>query len=603
MKRIPWPAPIVLADYEIRDGDIYSRVYDDVYFQKSGGLAEKRYVFVETNNLNERFRNAHKITILELGFGLGLNLLATLDAHTSVGNGCVLDYVAFEKHPFDKDSLRQCLRKVIGDHAHADVIINNLPPVLSGFHRIRLYPKVMLTLIYGEALSAIKELEASVDVFYLDGFSPQKNEDLWAARLFSSFRRLAAEGATFSTYSSASDVRRGMTHAGFDVKRKRGFGLKREMLFGTISHKAQQMRKAFDPVTVVGAGIAGCSVALRTSELGVDTTIIESGQTIMGQGSSNPLPLVRPLVSLDFGPRGQFSWYAYFYAIQFYRSLSRVHPIGWSETGAIQVPQSDSEWQKMCDAMMRLDLGEEVLSMLNDASDDLRGFGDCGIGMTAAGQLRECQIGLANLLRKQSVELLIDSPVSRLFKRDNHFELDVAGRSLDVTSPLVLANAQSMQQLLPHVNMRLQNIRGQSTKISGLNLTLDSAVCGDGYIAGLGEGSVWSSGTFDVDSDSIECRDEDNAENMQRLDRVLGSAYRGAQETVTDAWVGVRYATHDRMPHVGFVDDGLYALTGLGSRGFTWGPLAAEVLVSELLGLSCPVERSLKARMNPLRFR
>ena len=602
MKRIPWPVSMVPADYEIQDGVIYSRKYDDVYFQKSGGLAEKRYVFVEANYLSERFRHAHKITILEFGFGLGLNLLATLDAHASVGNGCVLDYVAFEKHPFDKDSLRQCLRAVIGDHAHADVIINNLPPLMSGFHRIRLYPKVMLTLIYGDALSTIKELDASVDVFYLDGFSPQKNDELWAARLFSSFRRLAAEGATFSTYSSATEVRRTMIHAGFDVQRKQGFGKKREMLFGTFSQGAKPIQKTFDPVTVIGGGIAGCSVALRASELGVETKVIESGQTIMGQGSSNPLPLVRPAVSLDFGPRGQFSWYAYFYAIQFYRSLSRLQGIGWCETGTLQVPQSDDEWEKMCDAIAALGLSQEVLKMV-DGVEDFKGFLGRGIWMPGAGQLRDCQTGFATLLREQSVELVTSSLVSNLSNQDDHFELGVADRSIDVTGLLVLANAQSIQQLIPDVDFKLQTIRGQSTKISGLNLTFDSSVCGDGYVAGSGEGSVWSSGTFDVGSDSIECRDEENLQNMQRLDRVLGASHRGAQETVTEAWVGVRYATHDRMPHVGAVTPGLYALTGLGAKGFTWGPLAAEVLVSELLGLSCPVERSVKARMNPLRFR
>ena len=602
MKRIPWPVSIVPADYEIQDGVIYSRKYDDVYFQKSGGLAEKRYVFVEANHLSERFRHAHKITILEFGFGLGLNLLATLDAHASVGNGCVLDYVAFEKHPFDKDSLRECLRAVIGDHAHADVIINNLPPVMSGFHRIRLYPKVMLTLIYGNALSVIKELDASVDVFYLDGFSPQKNDELWAARLFSSFRRLAAEGATFSTYSSATEVRRAMTYAGFDVQRKQGFGKKREMLFGTFSQGAKPIQKSFDPVTVIGGGIAGCSVALRASELGVETKVIESGKTIMGQGSSNPLPLVRPTVSLDFGPRGQFSWYAYLYAIQFYRSLSLLQGIGWSETGTLQVPQSDDEWEKMCDAIEGLDLSQDVLKMV-DGIEDFKGFLGRGVWMPGAGQLRDCQAGFATLLREQSVELATSSLVSSLSNQDDHFELGVADRSIDVTGHLVLANAQSIQQLIPDVDLKLQTIRGQSTKISGLNLTFDSSVCGDGYVAGLGEGSVWSSGTFEVGSDSIECRDEENLHNMQRLDRVLGTSHRGAQETVTEAWVGVRYATHDRMPHVGAVAPGLYALTGLGSKGFTWAPLSAEVLVSELLGLSCPVERSVKARMNPLRFR
>jgi tRNA 5-methylaminomethyl-2-thiouridine biosynthesis bifunctional protein len=227
-----------------------------------------------------------------------------------------------------------------------------------------LSPKVVLTLIYGDATSYIKELDASVDAFYLDGFSPKKNEDLWNPSLFASFRRLAAKGASFSTYSSAGLVRRGMSYAGFDVEVKKGFGRKKEMLVGVFRDETQAQPKVFNNVTIIGGGIAGCSLALRASELGLRTRLIDGGPGVMGQGSSNPFPLVRPTVSLDFGPRGQFSWYAYFYAMRFYRKLSQYQSIGWQEISAIQLAKREGELAKMRDALGALDLSEDCLSLL-----------------------------------------------------------------------------------------------------------------------------------------------------------------------------------------------------------------------------------------------
>jgi tRNA U34 5-methylaminomethyl-2-thiouridine-forming methyltransferase MnmC len=136
MKRVPWPAPLAPAAYQIVDDVIYSTTFDEPYFSKSGGLAEKRHVFVEGNQLDERFRCSKKVTILEFGFGLGLNLLSSMEAHTSSGTECVLDYVAFEKHPLNKDQLRECLQSTIGANENATHLIRSLPPLVSGFHRI-----------------------------------------------------------------------------------------------------------------------------------------------------------------------------------------------------------------------------------------------------------------------------------------------------------------------------------------------------------------------------------------------------------------------------------------------------------------------------------
>lgn len=601
MKRVPWPAPLAPAAYQIVDDVIYSTTFDEPYFSKSGGLAEKRHVFVEGNQLDERFRCSKKVTILEFGFGLGLNLLSSMEAHTSSGTECVLDYVAFEKHPLNKDQLRECLQFTIGVNENATHLIRSLPPLVSGFHRIVLTPKVVLTLIYGDATSYIKELDASVDAFYLDGFSPKKNEDLWNPGLFASFRRLAAKGASFSTYSSAGLVRRGMSYAGFDVEVKKGFGRKKEMLVGVFRDETQAQPKVFNNVTIIGGGIAGCSLALRASELGLRTRLIDGGPGVMGQGSSNPFPLVRPTVSLDFGPRGQFSWYAYFYAMRFYRKLSQYQSIGWQEISAIQLAKRKGELAKMRDALGALDLSEDCLSFIDDSALASRSLGTQmlnGVFISQVGRLNRCQTGVTQAIKNSSIELLTKTRVSDIkslsFLEDYQTTIESA--------PVVLANPQTAQQLIPQVKLRLQAIRGQSTRVESINRPLNHALCGDGYLAAMDDESVWSSGTFDLDDESTEVRSRDNLLNLDRINQLYDSIESVKQMEVVESWVGVRYATLDRMPHVGFVGNNEYALTGFGSKGFTWGPLASEMLVSELLGLSCPVERSLRKRMSPLRF-
>ncbi|MBA4740881.1 MAG: tRNA (5-methylaminomethyl-2-thiouridine)(34)-methyltransferase MnmD [Burkholderiales bacterium] len=601
MKRIPWPEAIAPAAYKINDDTVHSTIFDDPYFSKSGGLAEKRHVFVEANHVEDRFRRSKKVTILEFGFGLGLNLLCTLDAYGSVDSDCVLDYVAFEKYPLTKDQLRECLRASIGKHAHAESVIAKLPPLISGFHRIILSPKIILTLIYGDAGSAIKELDASVDVFYLDGFSPKKNEDLWSPHLFASFRRLAATGASFSTYSSAGAVRRGMAHAGFDTQVKTGFAQKKEMLVGVFSDKVQTNRQPVDNVRIIGGGIAGCSLALRASELGLKVTLVDSGRAVMGQGSSNPLPLVRPTISLDFGPRGQLSWYAYFYAMRLYRMWSETQALGWQEIGAIQLAQTGEDYSKMRNALKVLSLGQDFLKCVEQGSSALKGLSariSGGVLISPVGQLSKCQTGFAEALRNQSIEVLTQISLSDLDRGDFLGER----RTTSEVLPLVLANPQTAQRLVPAVDLRLQPIRGQSTRVKGMGKRLRFALCGDGYLSALDDGSAWSSGTFDLNDESEEIRAKDNLLNLNRISNWVDSIGSGRNDLVTESWVGVRYATYDRMPHVGSLSQGVYALTGLGSKGFTWGPLAAEVIVSELLGLSCPVERSIKKRMSPLRF-
>jgi glycine/D-amino acid oxidase-like deaminating enzyme len=268
---------------------------------------------------------------------------------------------------------------------------------------------------------------------------------------------------------------------------------------------------------------------------------------------------------------------------------------------AVQLAKKEGDLSKMINAVNALNLDEGFL----DCNDGF-GLGSesisteilNGVLISQVGCLDRCQAGVADAIKTYPIELLTNSAVTDIKSQSVSGDFQATCKSV----PVVLANPQTVQQLVPQVSLRLQPIRGQSTRLEGTNRPLNHALCGDGYLAAMDDGSVWSSGTFDLDDESTEGRSRDDSLNLDRLDQLDDSLKSVKQRKVIESWVGVRYATHDRMPHVGPAGNNEYVLTGFGSKGFTWGPLASEMIVSELLGLSCPVERSLRKRMNPLRF-
>ena len=225
-----------------RDGAAYSESYGDTYWSLDGGLDETRHVFLSGNDLPARWQARERFAILETGFGTGLNFLCAWKLfRESAPAAARLHYLSVDKHPFRRDDLAALYRQWPELVPLGAELLERYPPLVQGFHRVHLDGgRVALTLLFGEAAQMLAQVEARVDAFFLDGFAPSRNPDMWSEALFAELGRLAAPGASFATYSAAGKVSRGMTAAGFAVEKKAGFGRKREMLCGRFGGMAEQ---------------------------------------------------------------------------------------------------------------------------------------------------------------------------------------------------------------------------------------------------------------------------------------------------------------------------------------------------------------------------
>lgn len=260
------PSPIVPAQIVLNSGCTpYSPAYDDVYHTVSGGLGQAQHVFLAGNGLPARWAGRERFAVMETGFGLGLNFLATWDAwRNDPQRSGRLHFVSVEKHPFTAEDLARLHAAWPELAPLADELRRHWPALVPGIHRLHLDGgRVVLTLIFGDALDVLPQLSAAADTFFLDGFSPTNNPDLWSPAVFAQLARLAAPGATLATWSVNGKVRRGLEDAGFVLDRRPGFGGKREMLAGHRTNAPVPAATQHRTALVIGAGVAGTSVAER----------------------------------------------------------------------------------------------------------------------------------------------------------------------------------------------------------------------------------------------------------------------------------------------------------------------------------------------------
>lgn len=213
-----------------------SEQFDDVYFSVQDGLAETQHVFLDGNGLPDAWIGQDVFTICETGFGTGLNFLAVLQLLRSVPvhiRPKNLHFISFEKYPLTRDY-------ILAHLSHWDALRNELDSFLSvypidlsgGKYDLEVLDGVRLTLYFGDVNDVMPTFAEDVDCWFLDGFKPSSNPDMWSEAVFQNMARLSHTGSTFATFTAAGFVRRGLQSVGFEVRKVPGFGCKREMCVG-----------------------------------------------------------------------------------------------------------------------------------------------------------------------------------------------------------------------------------------------------------------------------------------------------------------------------------------------------------------------------------
>lgn len=211
------------ADLEWRDGAIpVARRFDDPYFSLADGLAETRHVFLAGNNLPARARPG--FSIAELGFGTGLNLLATVAALPDMP----IRYTSFEGFPMTAPDMARALA------AFPELDAEPLVTAWASGARAFTLGAAQVEVIIGDIATTLPAWPGRADAWYLDGFSPAKNPEMWAPQVMTEVARHTAPGGTFATYTAAGAVRRALAEAGFAVQRTPGHGRKRHMSIGRM---------------------------------------------------------------------------------------------------------------------------------------------------------------------------------------------------------------------------------------------------------------------------------------------------------------------------------------------------------------------------------
>ncbi|HNI08156.1 MAG TPA: bifunctional tRNA (5-methylaminomethyl-2-thiouridine)(34)-methyltransferase MnmD/FAD-dependent 5-carboxymethylaminomethyl-2-thiouridine(34) oxidoreductase MnmC [Thiobacillaceae bacterium] len=613
------------------DGVPWSEDYGDVYHAADGGPGQARHVFLAGNGLPGRWTGRTRFVILENGFGTGLNFLATWAAwQADPGRPDRLHYLAVEKHPFGRDDLAHLHAAWPEFQPLAEALRQDWPVPTPGFHRLAFAGcRVVLTLMFGESETCLARLRATVDAFYLDGFDPRKNPDMWSASLFRRCARLAAPDATLATWCVAGAVRDALAEAGFATGKRPGFARKRHMLTGGLAATHAPSPAPPSPAhgerraVVLGAGLAGSAIAWRLAVRGWQVDVLERHEAPAREASGNLAGIVRPLLSRDDNIASRLNRACFLHTARSFVQLDRAgHPPRRCFNGLLQMAR-DPDHEALQRALAARFPSEFVL-FLDQAQAGLRLGHATSLGgwwFPDAGWAHPpgvCRSMLAASGGGSRFQGRVS--VAGTEHRDGQWHLlDAAGLPLARAPVLILANGTGARRLAPH--LPLTPVRGQVSHVAAGRLpALEHALCREGYLTPavdgihcLGASYAWDEGT--------ELRTEEHAGNLVRLAHMLPGAEADLDPASLDGRVGFRAATPDRLPLVGALPDpasvlardcrladlprlpGLYGLLGLGSRGLVWASLAAETLASRLDGDPPPLEGDLIDALDPGRFR
>jgi tRNA 5-methylaminomethyl-2-thiouridine biosynthesis bifunctional protein len=607
------------------DGTPYSTSFDDIYHSADGGPGQARHVFLGGNELPRRWQGRQRFVILETGFGLGLNFLATWQAwRDDPQHSRRLHFVSIEKHPLTTADLALAQQAWPEFADLAKKLQQRWPPLTPGMHRLYFEDdQLVLTLLFGDATTQLGSIDASVDAFYLDGFAPAKNPGLWTPGLCKGLARMAAPGATLATWSIAAPLRAALSAAQFDPERCPGFGRKPEMLVARFRSQRPERRPlpAERRAIVIGAGIAGSATAHRLAAAGWQVTVLEQAAAPATGASCNLAGMLRPLPSADDNRLSRLTRAGFLSARGL---LARLPDARWSPCGVLHLAREAEHEAQQRRAVEQLGLPPQILQFV-DAGEASQRLGQPvktgGWWFPGGGWAQPpsvCRAALAAF--PERIDCRFSTAVARLEQNSDGWRALAADGSLLAEAPvLIMASGAAAPGFEQFAWLPQRSARGQVSHLPATATpALETVLFQVGYAMPEVDGVRLIGASLSYEDDEAGERLADHSDNLARLRLTLPDFAAGIDPATLSGRVGFRPMSPDRLPIVGAMplpgaatnrrlrdlpaQPGLWCVQGFGARGIVWSALMADLLLSRLEGEPLPLENDLVDAVNPGRF-
>jgi tRNA 5-methylaminomethyl-2-thiouridine biosynthesis bifunctional protein len=579
---------------------IKSVQFQDIYFDQTNGLAESRFVFLQQNGLPEQWQRQKNWTILETGFGTGLNCLAawqSFEHHATSDQK--LRLISIERYPLDKNQIAQALSFWSKElEGRLEILLNYYPQAISGWHHIHLSPQVELILILDDVNRALPEIRTPIDCWFLDGFAPAKNPDMWSPILFQSMKYLSAPQSRFATFTAAGFVRRGLEQAGFAVERIAGYGHKRHMSRGVFladGLTTAPIKAPPEHVAIIGAGLAGVQMAHHLQQEAdrqkktLCITIYDEKGIATG-ASGNKRGLFNPKLTAFKSKESDFYGSAY-------ADFLRRHQTRVQKCGALHLAVDTDKQKRFQSLAQNWEWGEEELSYLSaDQASDIAGvtISHEALYLKNSGFISPYE--LCHSLWQNHWSLKLEKAVINLDLKQ------VNGQSFD---HIFICCGSNLAEHVPALASSVQIVRGQVGFASATPLSsqLKTNLCYGGYLSMAQNGDHVVGSTFQHWLHDCTYRQEDEKLLLEKCEHAV-PALRD-QLHIQSGWVGLRSVAKDRFPIGGFFQEGVSFSCAHGSHGILSSGMIAKMVALDLFSatqiLPLSVEKALSAhRFLPL---
>lgn len=642
-----------------QDGAPVSEQFDDVYFSREDGLAETEHVFLQSNQLRERFAAlpdaGGSFNIGELGFGSGLNFLACAALFLETAPpAAVLNFYSCEKYPLRKADLARALSAYPALARLAAALIEVYPPAAPGLYPVLCAsPRIQLTLGVGDALEVYGALvspeRGAIDAWFLDGFAPAKNPEMWRPDIFRELARLSRAGATFGTFTAAARVRRDLEAAGFQVKKIPGYGRKREMLCGAFPAKSS-LSASLRPtppvereVLVIGAGVAGAALAYSLARRGYRVQVLERAAAAATAASGAAAGIAMPLLTAEPTERSGLLFAGLAQLKSRLACLAAAGAVVPQRQGACMTTRDGELLERYARGLVSHELPEDYAQALSSAETRAAlGFeiAERGVFFPDALTLAPREYAAALLASHAAIHVRYNCAVAELARQADAWEARDANGALLARAPVVVcANAADAAQFQCLSHLPLRRVRGQAFRVpaNSISRALAAALSYDGYITPELGGEHIVGATFEKENSNPENEPEQNAALFAALRDMapeLARSFEALDLHNMPTRTAFRAAAPDHLPLIGAAPDAermraaypqlmrtirgrrvelsdlepehrlpdLYVSLGFGSYGLISSAWAAEVLAAQINGEAPPARSATLAAVDPARF-